>query len=78
VRLLLAEDSERLQELLSESLKQAGYMLDVVWSPGGFDRSRAHVGCRCWNPGGSPAFSAGVQRLEGIEAKQQNRRRLWA
>jgi DNA-binding response OmpR family regulator len=30
VRLLLAEDSERLQELLSESLKQAGYMLDVV------------------------------------------------
>jgi two-component system response regulator TctD len=27
---LLAEDSERLQELLSESLKQAGYMLDVV------------------------------------------------
>ena len=30
MRLLLAEDSERLQELLSESLKQAGYMLDVV------------------------------------------------
>jgi two-component system, OmpR family, response regulator len=30
VRLLLAEDSERLQELLSESLKNAGYMLDVV------------------------------------------------
>jgi len=30
VRLLRAEDSERLQELLSESLKQAGYMLDVV------------------------------------------------
>jgi two-component system response regulator TctD len=30
VRLLLAEDSERLQELLSESLKHAGYMLDVV------------------------------------------------
>ena len=27
---MLAEDSERLQELLSESLKQAGYMLDVV------------------------------------------------
>ena len=30
MRLLLAEDSERLQELLSESLKNAGYMLDVV------------------------------------------------
>lgn len=28
--MLLAEDSERLQELLSESLKNAGYMLDVV------------------------------------------------
>jgi DNA-binding response OmpR family regulator len=27
---LLVEDSERLQELLSESLKNAGYMLDVV------------------------------------------------
>jgi two-component system, OmpR family, response regulator len=30
MRLLLVEDSERLQELLSESLKNAGYMLDVV------------------------------------------------
>jgi len=30
VRLLLAEDSERLQELLSESLKGAGYRLDIV------------------------------------------------
>src|SRR4029077_8148794 len=30
MRLLLVEDSERLQELLSESLKSAGYMLDVV------------------------------------------------
>ena len=28
--MLLVEDSERLQELLSESLKNAGYMLDVV------------------------------------------------
>jgi two-component system OmpR family response regulator len=30
MRLLLVEDSERLQELLAESLKNAGYMLDVV------------------------------------------------
>jgi DNA-binding response OmpR family regulator len=30
VRLLLAEDSERLQELLAESLKSAGYMLDTA------------------------------------------------
>ena len=30
MRFLLVEDSERLQELLSESLKNAGYMLDVV------------------------------------------------
>src|SRR5581483_4945210 len=30
MRLLLVEDSERLQELLSESLKSAGYLLDVV------------------------------------------------
>ncbi len=32
MRLLLAEDSARLQELLSESLKGAGYRLDVVGS----------------------------------------------
>ena len=30
MRLLLAEDSERLQELLAESLKGAGYMLDAA------------------------------------------------
>ena len=30
MRLLLVEDSERLQELLSESLKSSGYMLDAV------------------------------------------------
>jgi two-component system OmpR family response regulator len=44
MRLLLVEDSERLQELLSESLKSAGYMLDVVATVADLFSSVAAVG----------------------------------
>jgi DNA-binding response OmpR family regulator len=43
LRLLLAEDSERLQELLSESLKSAGYRLDIVASVAELTSSAASV-----------------------------------
>src|SRR6516165_3305066 len=43
LRLLLAEDSERLQELLSESLKSAGYRLDIVASVAELASSAASV-----------------------------------
>jgi DNA-binding response OmpR family regulator len=43
LRLLLAEDSERLQELLSESLKGAGYRLDIVATAAELSSSAASV-----------------------------------
>jgi CheY-like chemotaxis protein len=43
MRLLLVEDSDRLQELLGETLRQAGYGLDVVGTVAGMLESAATV-----------------------------------